>query len=57
MSMQNVGSPLADTTKQFILELLFEQNKCESDGCICCYSSQFRTRVKYRAVELKNQLT
>jgi hypothetical protein len=31
MSMENVGSPLADTTKQFILEILFEQNKCESN--------------------------
>jgi hypothetical protein len=29
--MQNVGSPLADKTKQFILEILFEQIKRESD--------------------------
>ena len=44
-SMQNVGSPLADKTKQFILEILFEQTKCESDSCIFCYSSQFRVSV------------
>jgi hypothetical protein len=29
--MQNVGSPLADKTKRFILEILFEQIKYESD--------------------------
>jgi len=41
-SMQNVGSPLADKTKQFILKILFEQIKCESDWCIFCYSGRFR---------------
>jgi enhancing lycopene biosynthesis protein 2 len=45
--MQNVGSPLADTTKQFILEILFEQIKCESDGCIFCYSTQFWVTCTY----------
>jgi len=62
---QNVGSPLADKIKRFILEILFEQIKYESDWCIFCYSTQFRVtftqslkqELSNEAAELKKQVT